>query len=346
MESVSFKMGDKNLLNVAVVGSGDWGKNHVRTFFNLSESYLSYICDSNEAVRSDMKRLYPKVKVTGDYDEILNDQAVEAIIIASSTKSHFVLAKQALKAKKHVFVEKPLTLKASDAEELVGLAREKDKRLAVGHLLLYHPAVSKLKELIKTGEIGDIYYIYSQRLNLGKIRKDENALWSFGPHDISVALYLLEDNPIEVSAIGKDYLQNGIVDVVFLNIRFKDGKMVNIHLSWLDPHKIRRITVVGSRKMVVFDDVDIAEKLKVFDKGVNIATQYGSYEDFLTLRFGDILIPRISMSEPLKLECLHFLECIEKGKEPLANGMSGLQVVRVLEAAQKSLDNGGIPVEI
>lgn len=334
------------MLNVAVVGAGDWGRNHVRTFFNLAECYLLYICDNNEGVLSDMKRLYPKVKATSNYDEILNDSTVDAIVIASSAMSHYALAKQALEAKKHVFVEKPFALNVKDAEELIRLAKKEGKKLMVGHLLIYHPAVRKLKELIDTGEVGDVYYIYCQRVNLGKIRRDENALWSFGPHDISVALHLIGDNPVEVSAIGKDYLQQGIVDVVFLNIRFHNNKMINIHLSWLDPHKIRKITVVGSRKMVVFDDVDVTEKLKIFDKGVNINTRYGSYEDFLSLRFGDILIPRVSMSEPLKLECLHFLECIKNGKEPLSNGMSGLQVVRILESAQKSMEKGGIPVTI
>ncbi len=334
------------MLNIAVVGAGDWGRNHVRTFFNLAECYLLYICDNNEGVLSDMKRLYPKVKATSNYDEILNDSTVDAIVIASSAMSHYALAKQAIEAKKHVFVEKPFSLNVKDAEELIRLAKKEGKKLMVGHLLIYHPAVRKLKELIDTGEVGDVYYIYCQRVNLGKIRRDENALWSFGPHDISVALHLIGDDPVEVSAIGKDYLQQGIVDVVFLNIRFHNNKMVNIHLSWLDPHKIRKITVVGSRKMVVFDDVDVTEKLKIFDKGVNINTRYGSYEDFLSLRFGDILIPRVSMSEPLKLECLHFLECIKNGKEPLSNGTSGLQVVRVLEAAQKSMENGGIPVTI
>lgn len=334
------------MLNVAVVGAGDWGRNHVRTFFNLAECYLLYICDNNEGVLSDMKRLYPKVKATSNYDEILNDSTVDAIVIASSAMSHYALAKQAIEAKKHVFVEKPFALNVKDAEELIRLAKKEGKKLMVGHLLIYHPAVRKLKELIDTGEVGDVYYIYCQRVNLGKIRRDENALWSFGPHDISVALHLIGDNPVEVSAIGKDYLQQGIVDVVFLNIRFHNNKMINIHLSWLDPHKIRKITVVGSRKMVVFDDVDVTEKLKIFDKGVNINTRYGSYEDFLSLRFGDILIPRVSMSEPLKLECLHFLECIKNGKEPLSNGTSGLQVVRVLESAQKSMEKGGIPVTI
>lgn len=334
------------MINIAVVGAGDWGKNHVRTFFNLTESYLSYICDCSEGIRSEMEKTYPKVRVTGNYDEILNDSAVDAVVIATSSISHFALVKSALEAGKHVFVEKPLTLKVEDAEELVRLANERNRRLMVGHLLLYHPAVTKLKELINKGEVGDIYYVYCQRLNLGKIRKDENVLWSFAPHDISVALYLIGDTPIEVSATGENYLQNGIDDVVFLNIRFKNRKMTNIHLSWLDPHKIRKITVVGSRKMVVFDDMDVTEKLKIFDKGVNINTEYKNYEDFLTLRFGDILIPRINLSEPLKLECNQFLKCIEDGKEPISNGASGLQVVKILEAAQKSLEKGGMPIKV
>jgi len=215
----------------------------------------------------------------------------------------------------------------------------------VGHLLEYHPGVEKLKQMIVSGDLGDIYYLYSQRVNLGIVRHDENALWSFAPHDISVMLYLLEQEPISVSARGECYLQSGIEDVVFVNLHFADRTMAQLQLSWLDPHKLRKLTIVGSQKMVVFDDVESTEKIRIYDKAAE-RRDYESYGDAITLRFGDVVIPHIDMTEPLKVECSHFLECIEKDRTPRSDGHDGLRVVRVLEAAQKSLDLNGVPVDV
>ena len=215
----------------------------------------------------------------------------------------------------------------------------------VGHLLEYHPAVAMLRTLVQAGELGDIYYLYSQRVNLGIVRRDENALWSLAPHDISVILHLLDQEPDAVSARGECYLQPGIEDVVFANLHFADGKMAQLQLSWLDPHRIRRLTVVGSRKMAVFDDVESAEKVRIYDKAAE-RPEYDSYGESINLRFGDVVIPRLEMREPLKLECEHFSACVREGKTPLSDGRDGLRVVRVLEAAQASLSQNGAPVEL
>jgi predicted dehydrogenase len=238
-------------------------------------------------------------------------------------------------------VEKPIALNVAEAEAMVDLATSQGLVLMVGHLLLYHPAVKHLKEMVDEGELGDVYYVYTERRNLGKVRQDENAMWSLAPHDISVALFLLGEMPVTVAAQGQAYLQSGIEDTVFFTLRFADGRLVHSHVSWLDPHKVRRLTVVGSRQMAVFDDVEPAEKLRIYDKGVDRVPEYHSYGDALTLRFGDIHVPRVEMQEPLRLECQHFLDCVENRQQPLSDGQNGLQVLRVLDALQQSLDGDG-----
>jgi predicted dehydrogenase len=218
--------------------------------------------------------------------------------------------------------------------------------LMVGHLLLYHPGVQYLKKMVTEKQIGDLLYIYCQRVNLGKVRKDENALWSFAPHDLSVILHLMDQEPVDVAARGAAFLQPDVEDVVFVDLRFPSGQTAHVHVSWLDPHKLRKFTVVGTQKMMVFDDMEASEKIKVYDKGVDRAAQVVSYGDALTVRSGDILIPKISLQEPLKLECAHFVECVRDRKRPLTDGLGGLRVVKVLDAAQRSLKNGGTPVAI
>jgi len=330
---------------IAVVGAGDWGSNLIRNFASSKQAELKLLCDVDEARLEKQKQAYPNLKVTRNLEDLFEDSSIEAVAIATSASSHYEVAKRCLESGRHVYVEKPMTLKVSDAEELVRIAREKDRILMVGHLLEYHPAVEKLREIIGSGELGEVYYLYAQRVNLGKIRKDENALWSFAPHDISIILYLLDEEPDEVSARGEAYLQPGIHDVVFLNLHFPHGKMANIQLSWLDPHKIRKLTIVGSRKMVVFDDMESSEKIRIYDKGVT-PNQVVSYGDSFTLRFGNILIPRIDMVEPLRVECEHFLSCVNEGSQPRSDGNDGLRVVKVLAAAQDSLDKGGHPVRV
>ena len=334
------------MINLAVIGAGAWGKNHIRNFSQLPDANFSICCDQDDKRLKYVKDTYPNLQVTRNADDIFKDPKIDAVVICSSAVSHYPLAKAALDADKHVFVEKPLTLKVSDAEDLVKLAKKKKKVLMVGHLLIFHSAVAKMKELIDKKEIGDLYYIYCQRVNLGKIRQDENALWSFAPHDLSVILHLLGEEPVSVTARGEDYLQNKIADVVFVNLEFPNKKMAHVHLSWLDPHKERKLTVVGSKKMVVFDDMEAADKIKIYDKGVEKVPGYETYAEYLSLRFGDLLIPALKMVEPLKTECQHFLDCIKDGKTPLTDGEAGLQVVKILNAAQKSLDQGGVPVRV
>ena len=333
-------------MNIAVVGAGNWGRNLIRNFYEIKEANLKICCDLHEATLSKIKEKYPLIKITTDYDEVLGDREVDAVVIAASTSTHFVLAKRALEAEKHIFVEKPLALSYEQAQELVDFAKEKEKKLMVGHLLEYHPAVMEMRKRLCQNEIGEIYYLYSERLNLGKVRTTENALWCLAPHDISVMLYLLDTEPMEVSAYGGMFLQKKekIEDVVFVNIRFKNGVIANLHLSWLDPNKVRRMTLVGSKKMMVFDDMESQDKLKIFNKGV-IKNNLEDRVEF-NVRYGDIHIPKIEASEPLKLECLHFIDCIRNNKTPRSDGEDGLSVVRILEAAQNSLDKGGIPIKI
>ena len=326
---------------IAVVGTGNWGINLVRTFKQLG--LLHSCCDVEPTRLEKARAIAPSAKLTSSYDEVLSDRDVDAVVIAAPAALHYQLARKALESGRPVFVEKPLTMSVRDARALIDIAHKKNLVLMVGHLLRFHPAVAKLRQLIDAGELGDIYYVYSQRVNLGTIRRDENALWSFAPHDIAIILYLLGDKIETVTARGASYLQKGVEDVTFVNIRYSDRRMAHIQVSWLDPYKERRFTIVGSKKMATFDDMNPTEKIKIYDKGVQ-PKSYDSYGEYLALRVGDIHIPQIEAVEPLQIECRHFVECLREGKEPLTNGQDGLDVVRVLEVAQKSLRNDGIPV--
>jgi predicted dehydrogenase len=288
----------------------------------------------------------PGVRTTTSVGEVLEDQDVTAVVIATSAVTHYDLCKVALQAGKDVYVEKPFVLNVEHAFELIKLADDQNNILMVGHLLEYHPIVLRLKAMIADNELGDIHYIYSQRVNLGTVREDENALWNFAPHDISTTLFLLGQEPIDVSARGQSYLQKDIEDVVFMILNFPNGKMAHIHVSWLDPQKIRKFTIVGSRKMAVFDDLAGNEKLKIYDKGADLGADYDSYAEYLGLRFGDVTAPYIADREPLRLECEHFLECVRNRSQPVSDGHDGLRVVKVLDAAQKSLAKNGHPIAI
>jgi predicted dehydrogenase len=332
-------------VSVGVVGLGYWGPNLVRNLSRIPQARLKYGCDLDESKRAKLTRLYPDTRFVADFEKLLFDDDLDAVVVASPVPTHADLARQALLAGKDVFVEKPLTLSCADAEELIGLAIERDLILMVGHVFEYHPAVTRLKEIMDSGELGEVFYIYTHRLNLGIIRQDENALWSLGPHDLSISMHLLGQEPAEVQATGHSYLRGGVEDVVFGTLRFADGKLVHLHVSWLDPHRERKVTIVGSDRMAVFDDMSRDEKLKLYDKGVQ-RPEYESYGEYLNLRFGDALIPHLPNDEPLKLECEHFVECVTERKRPLSDGRSGLRVVRTLEALQRSLDTGGQPVSL
>jgi predicted dehydrogenase len=334
------------MVGLAVIGAGNWGKNLVRNFAQLPEAQLKYICDLSPKVRQGMADQYPQAEVVDSIDPILADSSVQAAVIAVEAPLHYEIAKACLDAGKHTYVEKPLTLSSDAAADLCSLADTKGVKLMVGHLLEYHPAVGYLKDMIDSGDIGTPHYLYFQRVNLGIVRKQENAWWSLAPHDVSVACYLFGDQPVSVSASGQSYLQDGIEDVVFANLKFADGRMAHIHVSWLDPHKIRKVTLVGSKKMAVFDDMAAAEKIRVYDKAAEVQRSVESYVEAITLRTGDIVIPRVSNVEPLRTECQHFLDAIANDTAPRSDGADGLRVVRVLEAGAKSLAAGGDPVEL
>lgn len=335
-------MNDFRDVRTAMVGCGYWGANLLRNFAQLSD--LRVCCDLSSAVREKVARQYPDARVTDSYQSVLDDPSVEAVVLATPAKLHAEMAVAALEAGKHVFVEKPLALSVADAEMVVETADRTGRIAMVGHLLEYHPAVEYVKELIDAGELGEVYYCYTQRVNLGKLRFDENALWSLAPHDISILLYLMDEEPEEVEAAGQAFLQPGIEDVVFVTLKFASGRIAHLHVSWLDPHKERRITVVGSRKMVVFDDMEPREKVKVFDKGLDRHRSEGEAAvpepNLFAPREGDILSPRIGGQEPLALECVEFLRAVRTGEPPRSDARDGLRVVRVIERAQAALSAG------
>jgi len=279
--------------------------------------------------------------------DVWNDISIEAVVIATPARTHFDLARAALRAGKHVLVEKPLTLNSRHAEQLIKLAQSQGRVLMVGHTFEYNPAMLKIKELMDQGELGEVYYAYCTRVNLGRLQPDLNALWSIAPHDISMLLLLFQQMPLEVSATGAWYLNSGVEDVVFVNLLFADGARGHVHASWLDPSKVRRMTVVGSKRMVVYDDLATEGKIRIYDKGVLIGGKHRVYGEFqYRLHSGDIYIPRLDMAEPLRNECAHFIDCIANGTRPRTDGENGLRVVKVLEAAQQSLKKRGVLVRV
>ncbi len=317
---------------VGVVGLGYWGPNLARNFDELGA--LAALCDRDEGLRERFAKRYPSARAYSDFDELLADDSVDGVVIATPVPTHYPLARAALAAGKHVLVEKPPAMRGAEMEELVSLAESRSLVLMPGHLLLYHPGVRKLKELVDTGELGDVLCVYGNRQNLGKIRKDENALWSLGVHDLSVILYLLDEEPSEAIAHGRAFLNEGVEDVVFCYLRFPSGRIAHMHLSWLDPHKMRRITVVGREKMVVFDDMELDQKVTIYDKAPESAPT--SYGEWLT-RTGDVFSPKIPNDEPLKLECQKFLELMDGGGDGTV-ARDGLKVVRTLERLQQALE--------
>jgi predicted dehydrogenase len=337
---------EETMIQVAVVGVGGWGRNLARTYYQIPECSLKYICDLDQQKVEQLRLQLPGTILTTRFDDLLQDSDLQAIAIATPAATHYPLCKAALQAGKDVFVEKPFVLAVPQAKELIQIAAKEGRILMVGHLLEHHPVINRLKQMIDSKELGDIYYLYNQRVNLGMVRNDENALWNFAPHDISSVLYLLGREPTDVSARGQSYLQPGIEDVVFLTLNFDGEAMAHIHVSWLDPHKIRKTTIVGSKKMAVFDDLEGTEKLRIYDKSAEHNANYNSFAEYITLRFGDITIPHVKVDEPLRLECQHFLDCVRGRKQPLSDGADGLRVVKVLEAAQRSLKLNGVPIGI
>ena len=324
-------------LRVGVVGLGYWGPNLARNFAQLPGAELVWCCDADEERQGRFAAQFPDTRMTGRFDDLIEDEALDAVVVATPVPSHHALARRALLAGKHVFVEKPLAWTVAEARELEALAAERSRIVMVGHLLRFHPAVVKLRELIDSGELGDVLYVYGNRQNLGVIREDENALWSLGVHDISVVLHLLDGRPVEVWARGEAYVRPSVEDVVFGYVKFDTGQIGHLHLSWLDPHKMRKMTVVGSTKMAVFDDMEPDRKITIYDKGPVV-----HYTGGVSTHTGDIHIPEISREEPLRIECRAFLEAVRAGHAERAGPDEGLAVVEVLQAMQRSLEQGGV----
>ncbi len=333
-------------LGLGVVGAGYWGKNIVRNFTRVKGAELRMVADLSDANRDRARSLAPEARVVDDFSALLGSPDIDAVAVCTPATSHYELAREALLAGKHAFVEKPLTLEGEHADELVSIAAERGLTLMVGHLMIHHPAIRWIKHQITSGEIGDLHYLYCQRVNLGVVRSDESAWWSLAPHDLSIILHLLDAKPVTISARGAAYLRPEIEDVVFANVKFEGGQMAEVHTSWLDPHKARLLTLVGSRRMVTFDDTAPREKVRVYDKGAERTVDYQNYADLITLRQGDIWIPSIRGTEPLLLECQHFVDCVRNGNEPDTPGSQGRDVVRILQAGQTSIANDGAPVSL
>lgn len=327
---------------VAVVGAGNWGSNLVRNFHALSS--LHTVCDKSADIQQKVKNHFPTTEITDNYDDILQNPDIDGVNIVTPSSTHTELAEKALRADKHVFVEKPIAFSTKEVSRLGALAEEANLTLMVGHLLLYHPVLNELEKLMSKDELGDLRYAYATRVNLGVVRTDANVVWNLMIHDLSVMLELFPSQPSRVSAEGKSFVQDGLEDVVFATVEFEDGQMVHLHASWLDPHKVRRMTFVGDEKMAVFDDIKGTDKLALHKKGVKAQleeTHFDDFSKFLSTYHGDTIFPAIEMDEPLKLECQAFLNAIEEGKTPRTDWKHALEVTHTLEAIETSLDNNG-----
>ena len=334
------------MIRVGVIGYGYWGPNLTRNFVEIPTSKLVAVADLDQDRLDQVRKSYPQIQTTRDYRDLFR-AGLDAIVIATPPATHFRFAKEALLHGLHVFVEKPLTLDSKDAQELINLAEQSDRILMVGHTFVYNPAVRAIKQIIDSEEIGRVYYIDTVRASLGLFQRDLNVVWDLAPHDISVIRYLLGCDPIGVSARGIGCVQYGIEDVAYITLYFPNHSLAHLHLSWLDPCKVRRTTIVGSAKMVVYDDVAGLEKVKIYDKGVASPPYTSTFGDFhFSYRYGDITVPYIGFTEPLRLECGHFLDCIVEHKRPETDGYEGLKVVEIIEAAQRSLKNSGSQEQI
>lgn len=332
---------------VAVLGCGYWGPNLVRNFTSLPGCLVKYACDLDQARLDHVKHLYPHVDCTGDFQRVIDDDAVKAVAIATPVHTHFELARKCLQKRKHVLLEKPMASTVSQCLELNDIAEGKGLILMVDHTFIYSTPVRKVREIVDSGEIGEIMYISAQRLNLGLFQKDINVAWDLAPHDISIILYITGELPSSVNCQGKAHFSPGIEDVTNISMDFPNGVFAMIHSSWLDPNKVRKITIVGTKKMILYDDNEPLEKIKIYDKRVDVPPYYDTYAEFhYSYHYGGTYSPYLQQEEPLKVQCRHFLDCIQDGSKPLTGGREGLQVVKILEAASESLRNGGSNIQI
>lgn len=335
------------MLNIAVIGCGYWGPNLVRNFNSLSECEVTTVCDASSDRQAHMKKLYPHLKTITNADEIFSDQTIDAVAIATPVKFHYDLAMKSLQAGKHTFIEKPMASSVAQCRELLELAREQGLTLMVGHTFVYSPPVRKIKELVDSGDLGGIQYVSSRRLNLGLYQKDINVSWDLAPHDIAIILYVLNDKPVSVNCQGKAHMSEGVEDVCNMTINFANGGFCTIQSSWLDPNKIREMTFVGEKRMLVYNDLEPIEKIKIYDKRVERPPHYDTFAEFhYSYHYGDMYSPYLKQFEPLKEECQHFLDCIKTKSESISGGLEGLKVVQILSAASESLKQKGAAVPI
>lgn len=338
------------MTRIGMVGLGYWGPNLLRNLAALPDATITALCDADQPRAQAMgRRMAPQARILERCEDLAADQNVDAVVVATPIRTHAALGTLLLDAGKHVFIEKPLARTSEECLALIALAKKRQRVLMVGHVFEFNGAVRRIKEYLDSGEMGQLFYMYSQRVNLGRIQHDVNALWSFAPHDVSIMNYWLGEEPTRVSARGFPYLTAGIEDVVFVTLEYAGGIGAHLHLGWLDPRKVRMMTLVGSKKMLVYDDVSLDAKIQLYDKSV-VPPPLASPESFaefqFQLRVGNIVIPTVQFSEPLQVECKHFVDCIEQGRVPLTDGWSGLRVVRVIEAAQQSLKDGGRPIDL
>ena len=334
-------------IKIGVVGCGYWGPNLVRNFRSLPDCNLKMICDLSERRLAHLKPLYPEVQGTTDFRHMLNGSGLDAVVIATAVSTHYPMARASLLAGKHTLIEKPMACSSAECQELIAIAQKKGLVLMTGHTFLYSPAVRKIKEIVDHGDIGEIRYISARRLNLGLFQKDINVAWDLAPHDISIVLYIMGEQPVTINCRGSAHINPTVEDVTTMCLSFPNQRSAIIHSSWLDPRKVREMTIVGSKRMIVYDDVATLEKIRVFDARVERPPHYDTFAEFhYAYHYGDVHIPYIKQEEPLKTECQHFLDCIRDGATPLTDGSRGLELVRILEASSESLKRGGSPVEL
>lgn len=334
-------------MNVAVVGYGYWGPNLVRNFSWNENCVVKYVCDLSEDRLKKVRPMFPNVEnITTNFDDVLNDSSVTAVAIATPVNTHYILAKKALEAGKHVLLEKPMTDKSSDAKELIEIAKKNNLVLMVDHTFLFTGAVKKIKELITSGQIGDVYYFDSVRVNLGLFQSDVNVIWDLAPHDLSIMFYAIDKKPVSVTATGVSHTGSDIENLAYVSVFYEDSTMAHFHVNWLSPIKVRQIMIAGSEKMIVYDDMETVEKIKVYDSGIHVASKEKMYETMIQYRTGDMWAPKLDGTEALKDEIIHFIDCIEKNEKPITDGQFGLDVVQVLEAAQLSIKQNGKQVFI
>jgi predicted dehydrogenase len=335
----------QKILNIGVVGCGYWGPNLIRNFRALQECRMKVICDQDVNRLKQLKNLYPEVQTSTEYDKLLQDKSIDAIVIATPVRFHYKMAKASLEAGKHTFIEKPMASSSAECEELIEIAEKSGLTLMIGHTFLYSAPVRKIKEIVSSGDIGQIQYISSRRLNLGLYQKDINVAWDLAPHDLSIILYIMEHAPMSVNCRGNCHVTPGIEDVTNMAITFPNNQLATVQNSWLDPRKVREMTIVGTRRMIVYDDVEPLEKIKIYDARVDRPPHYNTFSEFTySYHYGDIYVPYVKQEEPLKVECQHFVDCINTGALPISNGRHGLELVRILEASSESLKNHGAAV--